>query len=199
MPRIILKHKSPEYADKEEEHNLHICEMPGCTLDAEHKAPKHRGLNEYYRFCFEHVREYNRAWDFFSGMSESEVQNHMINSLYGDRPTWKYGVDGSPEDLLYKKAHQTYHYGEENHDQNEKKHTIQGNTPEAEALATMGLAPPLTLEAIKVRYKTLAKKYHPDLNADNPDAEELLKKVNMAYTILKVAYEDFEKLPDRDV
>ena len=58
----------------------------------------------------------------------------------------------------------------------------------------MELEVPITLTDIKKRYKELAKKYHPDLNPNNKDAEEQLKKVNMAYTILKVAYEKFEKL-----
>ena len=37
---------------------------------------------------------------------------------------------------------------------------------------------------IKRAYKRLAKKYHPDLNPDNKEAEEMFKKVNEAYTIL---------------
>jgi DnaJ-class molecular chaperone len=58
----------------------------------------------------------------------------------------------------------------------------------------MGLAPPVTLDGIKARYKELAKKYHPDLNAACRQSEELLKSINMAYTILKMAYGKFEKL-----
>ena len=59
----------------------------------------------------------------------------------------------------------------------------------------MGLEPPLSLAGIKARYKELVKKYHPDINRDDPKAEELLKSVNMAYTILKLNYEKFEELP----
>lgn len=58
----------------------------------------------------------------------------------------------------------------------------------------MGLAPPVDLRLIKTRYKELAKKHHPDLRPDDPEAEELLKRINMAYTILKIAYEKFEKI-----
>jgi len=42
----------------------------------------------------------------------------------------------------------------------------------------------------------LAKKYHPDLNGKDKESEELLKKINMAYTILKMAYQKFEDLPE---
>ena len=47
---------------------------------------------------------------------------------------------------------------------------------------------------IKKAFKELAKKYHPDLNPEDPQAEELLKKINMAYTVLKVAYQKFGNL-----
>ena len=204
MPRIILKHKSPEYADCTESLSVQTCEMPGCTQEAEHKAPKHRGLDEHYHFCFEHAKEYNKAWDFFSGMSNKEVEDHMYSSFYGDRPTWKYGVNGKdPYEELHRAARNSYYYGDESYQkQNEKKteekRKFDGDntTPEYEAMALMGLEPPVNLAEIKTRYKILAKKYHPDLNQDNPKAEELLKKINMAYTILKLAFEDYKNLPD---
>lgn len=201
MPRIKLKPKSPEYADPEQEGGIRQCEMPGCSDDANHKAPKHRGLDDHYFFCLEHAKEYNKAWDFFDGMSDHEVQNHMHKSMYGDRPTWKYGVDGD-EDFLRQKAQRTY-YGDEEffHQQNQendnkRKFVGDRSTPEYEAMAIMGLEPPVELDEIKTRYKMLAKKYHPDLNRDNPNAEELLKKINMAYTILKLAFEEYKKLPE---
>lgn len=39
-------------------------------------------------------------------------------------------------------------------------------------------------EEIKNSYKKLVKKYHPDNNAGNPDAESKLKKINEAYSVL---------------
>ncbi|HFB55259.1 MAG TPA: molecular chaperone DnaJ [Hellea balneolensis] len=177
--------------------------MPGCESTAEHKAPKHRGLNEYYRFCFDHAREYNNAWDFFSGMSGKEVQDHMMNSVYGDRPTWQYGVggEGHAEDILRDKIHRSYHGSEGKEDSprngGNRGFSVAQNTPEFEAMALMGLEPPVTLEGIKARYKALAKKHHPDLNMGCEKSEELLKHINMAYTILKLAYKQFEQLPER--
>lgn len=203
MPKISLKPKSAEFEDRSVQTQKRICEMPGCAEGAEHKAPKHRGLNEYYHFCLNHVSEYNRAWNFFEGMSDKEVQDHMFSSLYGDRPTWKYGVDGDAEEALYRRAWQTYNYTDEPPPKEREKQktsqqqTFERNAPEYEALALMGLEPPLTLEGIKKRYKELAKKHHPDLNKGCKKSEELLKRINMAYTILKLASAQFEELPDR--
>ncbi len=204
MPKITLKPNSPEYADSQHKIEIRSCEMPGCCETAEHKAPMHRGLNEFHHFCTEHVREYNKAWDFFSGMSNADVQDHMRKSRYGDRPTWKYGVNGSHEDFIRDKVNKEYNYSD--NEPRHKKHgtraenggyALSQNSPEHEAMAIMGLAPPVTLGGIKKRYKDLAKKHHPDLNFGCKKSEELLKTINMSYTILKLAYAQFEKLPQR--
>lgn len=50
-----------------------------------------------------------------------------------------------------------------------------------EALNLFGFTNKFTKEELKKRYLELSKKYHPDLNGD----EEMMKKVNMAYEILK--------------
>ena len=47
-------------------------------------------MDEHYWFCTAHAAEYNRSWDFFSGMSEAEVRAHQPRSAGGDRPTWSF-------------------------------------------------------------------------------------------------------------
>ena len=203
MPRIILKHKSPEYVDTTEKPHIKACDMPGCKAFGEHRAPKHRGLNEFHMFCTDHVREYNKAWNFFSGMSESDIEDHIVESAYGNRPTWKYNNDGINEETLLHEAQKTYFFEDKASSHNYKKHKEDKYSnysgPEFEALAIMGLEPPVTYDEVKKRYKVLAKKHHPDLNRNNKSSEDLLKKVNMAYTILKMAFEEFKKLPETDL
>lgn len=172
--------------------------MPGCRLQGDHRAPKDRALSDYYWFCLDHVKEYNQAWNYFSGMSDSEVQSHMVDSIYGHRPTWRYDTNQA-EEALRRKAWQTYNYTEKEPSSAGPKNGLHGkaSTPEGEALAVMGLEAPVTLEEIKARYKALAKQHHPDLNKGSRESEDLLKSINMAYTILKVAYEQFKTLPER--
>lgn len=48
----------------------------------------------------------------------------------------------------------------------------------------LGVSPGSTDDEIKVAYRKLAKKYHPDLNGGSAQAEAKMKEVNEAYTIL---------------
>ena len=172
--------------------------MPGCRENGDHRAPRDRSLSENYWFCFDHVKDYNAAWNFFSGMNDKEVEEQILNSLYGDRPTWRYDVDGAAAENLRRATWQTYHFTDkEPPKEHTRKSAVPALTPEGEALAIMGLEAPVTLLEIKTRYKALAKKHHPDLNPGDSKAEDLLKTINMAYTILKLSYAKFEKLEQK--
>ncbi len=114
MPKIRLKRGSAEFEDKPAEirTTIRCCDMPGCNAEAGYRAPKDRSLGDYYNFCLEHIQEYNRAWDYFSGMSSIEVEDFMLRSMYGDRPTWKYGVNGDIHRILEDRAWQAYQFTE---------------------------------------------------------------------------------------
>jgi hypothetical protein len=88
MRRVKLKEKSPEFAeDSKGKVRTHVCDIDGCSESGEFKAPKDRGLKSYYHLCKTHITDYNRAWNFFDGMADEDVQQHVYESMFGDRPT----------------------------------------------------------------------------------------------------------------
>ena len=162
------------------------CDMPDCPHAGEYRAPKSRThLNQYYWFCLEHVRAYNAGWDFYKGMSPAEVEAQLRADTSWQRPTWPIGSLGHAawdEDALrdplnilaaarMKSARQP----------DPQKAPAELREP----LATLGLSWPTTLDAVKTRYKELAKRHHPDANGGSRDAEERLKTINLAYAAVR--------------
>ena len=53
-----------------------------------------------------------------------------------------------------------------------------------EASKILGVSPLATVEEAKSAYKKLAMQYHPDRNPDDKQADEKMKKINEAYSVL---------------
>jgi hypothetical protein len=180
--------------DRQETHTI-LCNHPGCTEAGVHRAPKSRQrLNEYYWFCLDHVREYNKSWDFYAGMNQTEIESQVRQDIVGHRPTWPLGrwgasrarafkVDFFPDDVA-----QTLN-GEKAkaHRQQRSERAKAASSAEDQALAVLDLTGPISFDEVKIRYKSLVKKLHPDANGGDKAAEEQLKLVNQAYSTLKAA------------
>lgn len=163
---------------------LRGCEVPGCNEEGLHRAPKARNnLTEYYWFCLEHVREYNLAWDYFSGMSEEEIEAIRRYDTVWQRPSWPFS--GSYFEAE-EKLRNAYHHvaGEDGPRQQPQR----PKSPNADAFALFDLAPSASFTEVRTRYKKLVKRLHPDANGGDREAEERLKVVNEAYQTLKKAF-----------
>lgn len=175
---------------------VRLCDAPGCTAEGEFRAPRSRDeLRNYYWFCMEHVRAYNAQWNYYAGLNEAEIERQIRADTTWWRPTWPLGSQG--------KGHRSARhdgpaldlgvFGQDEWDQEHIRsaHLNGGawrprpGSAEAEALIVLGLEPPVTRVAVKLRYKTLVKKFHPDANGGNRDAEERLKIINRAYSVLR--------------
>ena len=66
------------------------------------------------------------------------------------------------------------------------------NVIDVAALRTLELKESSDWTLIQKRFKSLVKKYHPDMNAGSKQYEEKLKKITLAYTHLKKLFV-FEK------
>ena len=66
----------------------------GCGRMGGYRAPKGRGHEgEYFNFCLDHVREYNKSYNYFAGMADDEIVDYQRSASTGHRPTWNMGVN----------------------------------------------------------------------------------------------------------
>jgi curved DNA-binding protein CbpA len=189
------------------------CQWDGCDKTGVHRAPVGRNAEgQFFLFCFEHVKEYNKGYNYFSGLSDGEIARYQKEAITGHRPTWAVGVNKDARDApLHATARSGAGQGSGSgagaaYAQQRYKDPFgfvsqaraggggrfqtQGRklkTLESKALDTMGLGANATSTDIKSRYKELVKKHHPDANGGDRGSEERFRAVVQAYQLLKQA------------
>ncbi len=69
------------------------CNKNNCTNPGIYKAPKSKKeLNNYIWFCEQHIKEYNKDWNYCKDMSQSEIEKHIQLDTIGWRPTWNFST-----------------------------------------------------------------------------------------------------------
>lgn len=171
------------------------CDWKGCGNTATHRAPKGRMQeNEYWRFCLDHVREYNHSYNYFAGMSADAVAKYQKDSVTGHRPTWKMGTGqrGGGADFGPDGAHDPFSMFREigsgpswqrRAERAEPQRTV--HNAERKALSELGLEPGADRAEIKARFKLLVKRHHPDANGGDRTSEDKLREIIQAYNYLK--------------
>ncbi|MGF1476071.1 MAG: J domain-containing protein [Geminicoccaceae bacterium] len=171
------------------------CDWPGCTEEASFRAPKSRdSLREYRWFCLQHVRDYNKAWDYFAGMSRDDIERHLREDVTWHRPTWRiggYGPAGGSQSFRFSDPFDVFEGappgggGPFNGNGNGHEAEARSRSTKVERmLARLDLDLAADLGEVKRRYKELVKRHHPDLHGGDRQAEERLKLINEAYTYL---------------
>ena len=165
-----------------------VCEWPSCCEKGEHKAPRSRtAMNSYRWFCREHARGYNKNWNYFSGMTEYEVEADRRADTVWQRPSWPLGnriptletVHAYLRDdfsFPFSNFQHEYYNGWRGSDSNEV--TLDSELKDAFTIFNMDL--PVSTDDVKARYKALVKRHHPDAAKHDAD-EERLKDINHAY------------------
>ena len=172
-----------------EKTNYKKCDSPKCNEKGEYKAPKSRVmLNEYFYFCLNHIKEYNKSWDFYKGMSVEQIESSMRSDTFWDRPSWP--LKNSFKNIFDEFNEYIEDFvktdDEKINDAYFKNKLLDENLTleEAKALKELDLKMPISLEKIKKNYKKLVKIFHPDVNGNNKDAEERFKQINESYKLL---------------
>lgn len=169
-----------------------VCAIPDCSRHAQYKAPRDRQLQDYVWLCLEHVQEYNRKWNYYAGMTASELEDEIRRDSTWQRPTWKLGALGSGKTrwagAVFHDSFSVFGHMEDEafaRDRWKRESPCSGfGGPEERALKTMGLDVIPALSDLKDRYKRLVKENHPDLHPDEPQFVERLKDINEAYRTL---------------
>ncbi|WP_085902848.1 J domain-containing protein [Kiloniella majae] len=177
------------------------CDAEGCENAGEYRAPKSRvKLNSYYWFCLDHVREYNTAWNYCKDMDVTDVDRLRRQDAVWGKPTWPLNGAGKENyakklDDLGKAWRSFAGYDDKQSEQTRKFMPEE----ERQALRILGLDTIESLKQIKKRYLALAKELHPDTNGGAKGAEDRLKKVNQAYSLLKNSIFIKETLQETDL
>ena len=174
-----------------------VCDWPGCTGSGEHPAPKSRARgDDRYMFCQDHAREYNKGWNYYEGMTDDEVEADRRKDTVWDRPSWHFGTINARGAAGYR-VHDGFGVYDEhiggtdrngrNHADQHRTHSPRPGTPEERAMSILDLTPPLSIDAIRARYRELVKRHHPDANGGDKTAEEKFKEISEAYRVLMAA------------
>ena len=164
-----------------------ICEWENCKESGKFKAPLEKDNSKDYRWlCKEHIKLFNKSWNYFDGMSQIEIENFVKSDHTWHRPTQEFGSSDNFFNILWNNAlsdkfnlfngKQTY-----NDIRGEKL-----NEKDKDAFKIMGLEFDSDWSIIQKKFKTLVKKFHPDRNLGNKQFEDKLKKITLAYSHLKL-------------
>jgi len=173
------------------------CEWQGCTHVGGFRAPKGRlREGEYHNFCLDHVREYNKSYNYFAGMKDDDISAYQRSAATGHRPTWSMGVNGAhadgpgPHVTWTERIVDPFNlFG--------AGFRAERPTPEPErrplknlerkSFAALNLDGHEAAQEIKARYKELVKRLHPDANGGDRGSEDRLRQIIQAYHYLKSA------------
>ena len=171
------------------------CAAPGCTEPGEFRAPGFEaagfdGPGSYRWLCLDHVREFNSAYNYFTGMSAEEISE--AQNPYGgwERETRAFGTVGqSPPPKWADFADPLDAIGARFRARREQAKERQDGRPvsagDRRNLATLGLDLDADRKALRIRYAELVRRYHPDRNGGDRSHEKALQQVIEAYTALK--------------
>ena len=164
-----------------------ICEWKNCDKKGEFRAPIEKDNSKKYKWlCEEHIKLFNKSWNYFEGMNQNEIENFLKSDLTWHRPTQKFDSSDNFFNILWNNALDdkfTFYKKDKNFNNLKNKKLSE---KDKDAFKIMGLELSADWPIIQKKFKTLVKKFHPDRNAGNKEFEDKLKKITLAYSHLKL-------------
>ena len=187
------KSNKPTYLDSINRKKIRKCHEKGCLNEGEYMAPKSPNNNEKYFFCLDHIKIYNKRWNYFAGKNQKQIYDFQKNDFFEGRPTRPFSNGYSSKikfEFEFGLNHQKLKF-------KRKKKSFSTNNKDNskvdKALKIFSLNDDFSEKILKKRYKELVKKYHPDLNKSFLNKDSKIKEINNAYNfLLKLAKDKHE-------
>ena len=168
-----------------------ICDWNNCSKIAEYKAPIEKDNSRKFRLlCLEHVKEFNKNWNYFSGMSDIEICEFIKSDSTWHKPTQSFSSSDNFFKILWNNVLDDGLNIKDATNGNTKNKQLNFNENDLKAFNILGISVGLKWEMIQKKFKKLVKKFHPDMNSGNKKFEDRLKVITLAYTQLKNTYRE---------
>ena len=168
-----------------------ICDWNNCNKIGEYKAPIEKDNSKKYRMlCLEHVKEFNKNWNYFSGMNDDQVIDFLKSDMTWHKPTQSFSSSDNFFKVLWNNTLKNDFNKSSVGSDYDKMSRFKFNHKDIKAFGILGVSIGLKWSKIQEKFKTLVKKFHPDINAGNKKYEEKLKQITLAYTQLKNTYRE---------
>tara|TARA_B100001250_G_scaffold182395_1_gene156967 strand:- start:2419 stop:2946 length:528 start_codon:yes stop_codon:yes gene_type:complete len=168
-----------------------ICDWNNCSKEGLHKAPKEKDNSKNFRLlCLEHVKEFNKNWNYFSGMNDDQIMEFLKSDMIWHKPTQSFSSPDNFFKILWNNALKDEfdkNKFEKGFDHMKK---FKFNNQDIKAFGILGITEGIKWQSIREKFKKLVKKFHPDMNAGNKKFEDKLKIITLAYTQLKNTYRE---------
>ncbi len=162
-----------------------ICDWNNCFDIGEYKAPVEKDNSKKYRLlCLNHVREFNKNWNYFSGMNDDQILEFLKSDVTWHKPTQSF----TSSDNFFKILWNNTLNDEIDTSKFKNINQFKFNNNDIKAFSILGISVGLKWSKIQDKFKKLVKKFHPDMNSGNKNYEEKLKVITLAYTQLKNTY-----------
>ena len=164
-----------------------ICDWSKCNKIGLYKAPIEKDNSRKYRLlCLEHIKEFNKSWNYFADMSNNEIENFVKSDQTWHKPTKSFSSSENFFRILWLNAldDSTGIFSNSDLKSFKKSNLTQ---KERDALKILGLKSDTNWSDIQKKFKILVKRYHPDKNRGSKKYEDILKKITLAYSQLKVS------------
>ena len=164
-----------------------ICEWDNCKEIGDFKAPIEKDNSKKYKWmCEEHIKLFNKNWDYFDGMSQDAIEGFLKSDVTWHRPTQTFGSSDNFFNILWNNALNDkfkifQKEGSENFSPKKKLCEKDKN-----AFQVMELEFSADWATVQKKFKSLVKKFHPDKHAGDKKYEDKLKKITLAYSHLKM-------------